>query len=73
MRQLITINHELHEKWRQVLFRTCIYIGVIIFVAEFFIFVFNKHDQPFSPVIIRYLIFYLALPTFLNLIFIVGA
>ncbi|URN84268.1 GGDEF domain-containing protein [Acetobacterium wieringae] len=73
MRQLITINHELHEKWRQVLFRTCIYIGVIIFVAEFFIFVFNKHDQPFSPVIIRYLVFYLALPTFLNLIFIVGA
>ncbi len=73
MRQLITISHELHEKWRQVLFRTCIYIGFIIFFTEFLIFIFNKHSQSFSPAIIHYLIFYLALPSLLNLIFIVGA
>lgn len=73
MNQLLTINNELHEKWRRIFFRTCVIIGIIIFVAEFLIFIFNKHNQAFSPAIVRYMLLYLVLPSVLNLIFISGA
>lgn len=45
MHQLLNINNELHEKWRKIMFRTCVIIGIIIFIAEIFIFIFNK-TQP---------------------------
>lgn len=73
MNQLLTINNELHEKWRRILFHTCVIIGIIIFVAELLIFIFNKHNQAFSPQIVHYLLLYLVLPSLLNLIFISGA
>jgi len=73
MHQLLNINNELHEKWRKIMFRTCVIIGIIIFIAEILIFIFNKHSQTFSPAIIRYLLLYLVLPSVLNLIFILGA
>lgn len=73
MNKFLTINNELHEKWRRILFRTCVIIGIIIFVAEFLIFIFNKHNQAFSPAIVRYLLLYLVLPSVLNFIFISGA
>lgn len=73
MHQLLNINNELHEKWRKIMFHTCVIIGIIIFIVEIFIFIFNKHSQTFSPAIIRYLLLYLVLPSVLNLIFILGA
>ena len=73
MQQLLTINNELHEKWRRILFRTCVIMGIIIFIAEVCIFIFNKHSYAFTPAIIRYLLFYLVLPSVLNLVFISGA
>ncbi|PKM64703.1 MAG: hypothetical protein CVU96_01445 [Firmicutes bacterium HGW-Firmicutes-20] len=73
MNQLLTINNELHEKWRRILFRTCVMMGIIIFMAECSIFIFNKYNHAFSPAIIRYLLRFLVLPSVLNLIFISGA
>jgi hypothetical protein len=55
MQQLLTINNELHEKWRRILFRTCVIMGIIIFIAEVCIFIFNKHSYAFTPAIFRYL------------------